>query len=62
MDKSWKYICEGKNHAVYGLQNKVLRVRKTENKQYYESFDEIRYNNLFHQHVLQKSSLSAFIK
>ena len=57
----WQYLAEGKNHAIYSNgQDKILRVRKTENKKYYGDpllYDEVKYNQLFFENVLMKNEV-----
>ena len=59
--ENWTYLNEGKNHVVYSNGgDKILRVRKTENKKYYQDpllYDEVKYNKLFLDNVLMKNEV-----
>ena len=61
--QEWVYITEGKNHIIFEnanletsqYKNKILRVRKLVNKEFYSDenmMDEMTYNTLFMDHIL----------
>ena len=62
-EQEWVYITEGKNHIIFEnanletsqYKNKILRVRKLVNKEFYSDenmMDEMTYNTLFMDHIL----------
>ena len=56
----WIYLSEGKNHVVYSNGPQILRVRKTQNKKFYNNpglMDEMAYNQLFLQNIMMKNEV-----
>lgn len=68
--QEWVYITEGKNHIIFENTNletsqykdKILRVRKLVNKEFYSDenmMDEATYNALFIDNILQNQENSG---
>jgi hypothetical protein len=66
MEAEWKYLSEGKNHVIYTNNRQILRIRKICNVSYYTDplqYDEVKYNQLFLEHVLCKNEvLRKYVK